>query len=126
MPDPRNPGPVFQQTNWTVQGNVYNVAGDLVLSKESTKSDFQQVLDDLKQEILKLHSLDASRKEELARDVESAQRESQRETPEKNIVVSRLNTVKATLEAVKDTVLGASDVAKTVAQVALWAAAFFR
>src|SRR5262245_23384440 len=118
MPDPTNPGPVFQQTNWTVQGNVYNVAGDLVLSKESTKVDFQQVLDDLKQEILKLQSLDTSRKEELARDVESAQRESQRETPEKNVVVSRLNTVKATLEAVKDTVLGASDVAKTVAQVA--------
>jgi hypothetical protein len=126
MPDPTNPGPVFQQSNWTVQGNVYNVAGDLVLSKESTKTDFQQVLDDLKQEILKLQSLDASRKEELARDVESAQRESKRETPEKNIVVSRLNTVKATLEAVKDTVLGANDVAKTVAQVALWAAAFFR
>ena len=123
MPDP---GSIFQQSNWTVQGNVYNVAGDLVLSKESTKVDFQKALDELKQEILKLQSLDQSRKEELSRDIESVERETRREAPEKGIVVSRLNAVKATLEAVKETVVGAADVGKVVAQVALWAAAFFR
>jgi hypothetical protein len=119
-------GSVFQQSNWTVQGNVYNVAGDLVLSKDSTKEDFQKALDEIKQEILKFQDLDSSRKEELARDIESVERETRREAPEKGIVVSRLNSVKATLEAVKGTVMGASDLGKTIAQAAIWAAAFFR
>ena len=44
------------------------MAGDLVLSTESTKGDFQQILDDLKKEILKLQNLDASGKEQLAQD----------------------------------------------------------
>jgi hypothetical protein len=119
-------GPVFQQSNWTVQGNVYNVAGDLILSKNGTKEDFQKALDELKQEILKLQNLDSTRKEELTRDIESVERETRREAPEKGIVVSRLNAVKATLEAMKGTVIGASDLGKTIAQAAIWAAAFFR
>ena len=126
MADPQENRPVFQQSNWSVHGNVYNVAGDLVLSKDGTKEDFQKALDGLRQEILNLQNLESSRKEELTHDIESVERESRRDTPEKGIVVSRLNSVKATLEAVKGTVIGAADLGKAVAQTALWAAAFLR
>ncbi len=90
------------------------------------KEDFQKALDGLRQEILNLQNLESSRKEELTHDIESVERESRRDTPEKGIVVSRLNSVKATLEAVKGTVIGAADLGKAVAQTALWAAAFLR
>jgi hypothetical protein len=126
MSNPQDGRPVFQQLNWSVQGNVYNVAGDLVLSKESTKEDFQKALDGLRQEILKLRNVEPSRKDELAHDIESVERESRRDAPEKGIVVSRLNSVKATLEALTGTVVGAGELGKVVAQAALWAAAFFR
>ena len=41
-------GSIFSQPNWTVQGDVYNTAGDLILSRQSSNSDFLKAIHDLK------------------------------------------------------------------------------
>ncbi len=124
-PSPKSGGPVFVQSGWTVT-NVYNIAGNFVLNKDSTAPDFAKVLEELKEEIRKLPNLDADRKAELTSDVDAVKREAGRDQPARGAIVSRLGTIQSTLEAVKGTAQGALELGKTVATIAAWAAAFFR
>jgi hypothetical protein len=121
----KEPRVAFSQPNWQVQGDVYNTAGDLILSKESSRGDFVKALEDLKAEIGKLNDLPAGQREEIHGDLNAAIQEAKSEAPSKPTLVNRLNTVKAALESMKDTVQGAWNVAKTVTSVVGWAAAFF-
>ena len=61
MGDASERGPAFQQTGWTVHGSVYNVAGDLVLSKDSSPADLAKALEDLKQQVGRLSGLEIGR-----------------------------------------------------------------
>jgi hypothetical protein len=117
-------GPVFQQTGWTVHGSVYNVAGDLVLTKDSSPGDLAKVLEDLKQQVGRLAGLDPEHRREIEHALEGAAREAVRDRPVKDAVVGRLNTVRTVLEAVRSTVSGAVGLAQTVGQVASWASSF--
>jgi hypothetical protein len=116
--------PVFQQSGWTVHGAVYNVAGDLVLSKDSSTADLVKVLGDLRQQVARLSDLDPDRRRQVERDLDEAAREAARDRPVKDAVVGRLQTVRAVLEAASTTVGGALSLAKSVAQVAGWVAGF--
>jgi hypothetical protein len=118
-------GPAFVQTFHGPVQNVYNVNGDLLLSPQSSTPDFQKTLQELKRQIDGLLELDPERRKELSADLDAAARETAREKPAKGVIVARLSTVQAMLEATKETVKGAWDVAKIVAQAAAWAAAFF-
>lgn len=122
---PKSGGPAFVQTGWTVT-NVYNIAGNFALTKDSSAPDFAKALDELKAEIRKLPGLDADRKAELTSDVDAVKREAGRDQPAGGAIVSRLGTIQSTLEAVKGTAQGALELGKTVATMAAWAAAFFR
>ena len=84
-----------------------------------------KAIHDLKAEIAQLAGLDPDRGKEIEGDLDSVIRETDREDQSKSLIVSRLNTVKTTLESVHETTKGAWDVAKTVAKIAAWAAAFF-
>lgn len=121
----QKPGSIFSQPNWTVQGDVYNTAGDLILSSQSSNSDFLKAIQDLKAEIAKLADLDPDRGREIEGNLDSVIHETGRKDPSKSLIVSRLNTVKTTLESVHETTKGAWDIAKTVAKIAAWVAAFF-
>jgi len=50
---------IFIQTGWTVQDDVYNVAGNLILNKDSKRDYFLSSLNELKQEVSALKSLPA-------------------------------------------------------------------
>ena len=116
---------IFNQPGWTVRGDVYNVSGNLILSKDSKISDFITALEDLKQQIHELKSLDQSQREQLLADVHQVVLEVEHDKPKKNNIVSRLNVVKDTLESLRNIVKGSFDISKTVGQMAAWAAGFF-
>lgn len=118
-------GPVFEQTNWTVQGDVYNVAGDLILSREGDAGDFTKALENLRNDLQKLQGLDPARQRAIDADLSSVVQEASADQPVKDIIVGRLNTIRATLDASRETVTGAWELGKVVAKVSIWAAAFF-
>lgn len=120
-----NDSPIFKQTNWTVQGDVYNVAGDLILSKEGDAGDFMTALEGLRNDLQNLQGLDPVRQQAINMDLNSVVQEATGDQPVKDIIVGRLNTVRATLEASSKTVKEAWELSKVVSQVAIWAAAFF-
>ncbi len=117
--------PLFSQPNWTVHGDVYNTAGDLILTKTSTSQDLVAAIEDFKNEVARLEDIDANRKAEIVSDLDASVQEARRENPSKATVVDRLKHAESVLEAGSSTAEKAWKLAKTLGSIALWAATFF-
>ncbi len=117
--------PMFEQANWTVRGDVYNVAGDLILPMEGGASDFTKALEGLKNDLHNLDGLNLSCQQAIEANLVSVVEETGSDRPEKDIIVGQLNSIQTTLEASSKTVKGALELGKVVAKFANWAGAFF-
>jgi hypothetical protein len=115
---------MFNQPNWSVN-EVYNVAGDLILSKSSGKQDFVAALQELKAEVARLTDLDRSERDVLEGELEGAIGEASSPDPDRDGIVRRLTSVRERLTAVGGAVSSALEVAKIVGAVAIWAGGFF-
>jgi hypothetical protein len=124
-PNTESSGPLFSQPNWTVSGDVYNVAGDLILTKDSSKQDFVKAIEDLRDEVARLEDVDESRRIEAVSYLDSSVQEARRENPSKPTVVDRLKQAAGVLEAGSGTAENAWKLAKTLGSIAVWAATFF-
>lgn len=116
---------VIKQKNFTVSGNVYTVAGNLIQNKQSGLAEFEQVLRVLREE---LAELDASREQPLpdvGAQLDAVSEEIKKPKPSQAGIVSVLNQVKATLVAAGGTTKEAWQLAKTVGAIAGWASVYF-
>lgn len=116
---------VFDQRDWEVNGDVYNINGDLILTKESSRDDFSKALADLTGELGKLKDMPAELKQQVTESLNQAAKTAEKPDAEKEAIVEFLDTAKDVLSTVKKTVDGAKKLAKTITRVAGWVAAFF-
>jgi hypothetical protein len=115
--------PIFNQPNWQV-GEAYNVAGNLNLTRTSSREDFLQALRQLKLELAGLDRIDAAQRADLEADLDAVVVEASGPEPSKERVVTRLESVRQRLTAFGKVMSRALEVAASVAIVAAWAASF--
>lgn len=113
---------VFHQPNWDVRGDVYNTAGDLILTKTSTREDLAKALIDLKAELAAIGDIPDDDRRLLEQEADAAAADAKRPEVPKEQVVSRLDRIRERLSALGGVASGALDLAKTVAAIAGWVA----
>ncbi|KAB8143459.1 hypothetical protein F8S13_10640 [Chloroflexia bacterium SDU3-3] len=90
-------GSVFNQSNWNVQGNVYNIAGDLNLGASAGKDEFLAALRAFKAELDKAKDVPADTAEDVRDDVDGAIKAIDRAAPDKARAESKLESAKKLL-----------------------------
>jgi len=113
----------FNQPDWDVRGNVYNVNGDLILHENSSSEDFSKALSDILHELAKLQNLPSEVQQKTAASLTGAMLTSSPSDAEKKNIIERLDTAKTALTSVKDSVEGAWELAKTIKKLAGWVSA---
>jgi hypothetical protein len=115
----------FIQTYTHVAGDVYNVNGDLILTKTSTKDDFVREVRKLKEQLAALEELPGQDRHELESQLEETAEEAAAPTPRRDRIVERLNAVKERLDSLEGAAGSAVKLATTIGSVAVWAGKFF-
>jgi hypothetical protein len=109
----------FNQPNWKVEGNVYNIAGNMNVSASSSKDEFLAGLRQFKSEIDKAQDLPADKADELKEDVDSAIKAIDKPQPNKARAVDRLTNIQKVIDGLKDNVGSALALGKLIGQVLL-------
>jgi hypothetical protein len=109
----------FNQPNWKVEGNVYNIAGDMNVSANSSKDEFLAALRQFKSEIDKAKDLPADRADEMKDDVDSAIKAIDKPQPNKERAVERLTAIQKVIDGLKGNVGSALALGKLIGQVVL-------
>ncbi len=109
----------FNQPNWQVTGNVYNIAGDMHVSASSSKDEFLVALRQFKSEIDKAQDLPTDQADELKEDVDTAIKAIDKPQPNKARAVERLTTIQKVLDGLKDNVGSALALGNLIGQVLL-------
>ena len=109
----------FNQPDWKVQGNVYNIAGDMNVSASSNKDEFLAALRQFKSEIDKAQDLPADKADEMKDDVDTAIKAIDKPQPNKERAVERLTTIQKVLDGLKGNVGSALALGNLIGQVVL-------
>ena len=109
----------FNQPNWNVAGNVYNIAGDLNIGANPSKDEFLAALRQFKSEIDKAQDLPADKADELKEDVDTAIKAIDKPQPNKERAVERLTTIQKVLDGLKANVGSALALGNLIGQVLL-------
>jgi len=109
----------FDQRGWNVAGNVYNIAGDLNISANSSKDEFLTALRQFKSELDKAQDLPADKADDLKEDVDSAIKAIDKPNPNKERAVERLTTIQKVLDGLKGSATSALALGKLVGQMLL-------
>lgn len=117
-------GSVFSQPNWQVRGDVYNVAGNLLLSKNGTKEDFLVALRSIKSDLAKLEGLPEGDCRNLEEELDRTADEAVTAEPSRDRITERLSRVRSRLAGLASVASGALELAKTVGQIVSWAHGF--
>ncbi len=115
----------FNQQGWQVRGDVYNVAGNLILSKDGSKGDFLRALEEVKRELADLPDVDETTRQGLTKELQQAAEEANSPAPSRENVVTRLERVRARLESLGGAAAAAMGLASTIGSIAAWAGGFF-
>jgi hypothetical protein len=110
---------VFNQPNWKVEGNVYNIAGDMNVSATSSKDEFLAALRQFKSEIDKAQDLPADQADEMKDDVDSAIKAIDKPQPNKARAADRLTNIQKVLDGLKGSAESALALGKLIGQVLL-------
>jgi hypothetical protein len=109
----------FNQPGWTVQGNVYNISGDLNRGAKPGKDEFLAALRQFKSEIDKAQDLPADKADEMKDDVDTAIKAIDKPQPNKERAVERLTTIQKVLDGLKGNVGSALALGNLIGQVVL-------
>jgi hypothetical protein len=112
-------GNTFNQPNWNVAGNVYNIARDMNVSASSSKDEFLAALRQFKSEIDKAQDLPADKADEMKEDVDTAIKAIDKPQPNKERAVERLTTIQKVLDGLKGNVGSALALGNLIGQVLL-------
>jgi hypothetical protein len=108
---------VFNQAGWTVQGNVYNIAGDMNMSANPSKDEFLTALRQLKDELAKAKDLPTDEASDLSGNLDAAIEAAERPQPNKERAVKKLTTMKEIIDGLKDNVGSALALGNLIGQV---------
>ena len=115
-------GSVFEQHFHGPVENVYNVNGDLILSKSSTAPDLARELKTLRAQVAELPKLDAPAKETTVKAVDAAIEEAQKPKPQKIEIQKHLDTAASTIEKTQGVADKGLKLAETLLKIGKWAA----
>src|SRR5689334_11850893 len=115
----------FEQSGWQVHGNVYNVAGDLLLRPTSSADDLAAALAAVRRQVLQDGSIEETVRMSVATDLAEVVAEVEDSPPDKDHVVARLETVGARLRTAGSATTAAFGLAETVRTIAEWAGRYF-
>src|SRR5207253_9391453 len=107
----------FNQPGWTVQGNVYNIAGDMNMGANPGKDEFLAALRQFKSEIDKAQDLPADKADEMKDDVDTAIKAIDKPQPNKERAVERLTTIQKVLDGLQGSVGSALAFGNLIGQV---------
>jgi hypothetical protein len=110
-------GNVFNQPGWNVQGNVYNIAGDLNMSANPSKDEFLAALRQLKDELAKATDLPPDDASDLKDNLDDAIEAAERPQPNKDRTVKKLTAMKGILDGLKDSFGSALALGHLIGQV---------
>lgn len=116
-------GSVFEQHFIGPVENVYNVNGDLLLSKTSNAADVKRELKKLRMQLEELRELDANAKETSVRAVEEAIEETQKPKPKAIEIKKHLDTAASAIEKTQGIADNGLKLAKTLFNIGKWAVA---
>ena len=108
---------VFNQPGWNVQGNVYNIAGDLNMSANPSKDEFLAALRQLKDELAKAKDLPTDEASDLKGNLDAAIEAIERPQPNKERAVKKLTAIKEIIDGLKDNFGSALALGHLVGQV---------
>src|SRR5215212_1323437 len=91
----------FNQPNWQVAGNVYNIAGDLNMGANPGKDEFLAALRQFKTEIDKAQDLPPDEADDLKSNLDAATRAIDRPQPNKDRAIEKLSSMQTILEKLK-------------------------
>ncbi|MGW3715584.1 hypothetical protein ACWD8L_00365 [Streptomyces sp. NPDC005133] len=117
--------PSFNQPNWQVAGDVYNTQGNVILSRDGTRSDFVEALRSMRVDLNRIEAVDTEDRAEIESGIEAVISETEKPDAERGRVVRMLKSVTDRLQALQgagDSVLAFG---KTVADLAHWASGNF-
>jgi hypothetical protein len=92
----------FIQHGWNVQGNVYNMAGNLNMSANPSKDEFIAALQQLKDELAKAKDLPADEASDLKGNLDDAIEAAERPQPNKERTLKKLTAMKEIVDGLKD------------------------
>jgi hypothetical protein len=113
----------FNQSGWTVQGDVYNTAGNLINNPRATRDDLAATLVQVKQELARLEGLPAAERLELEAEVDAARDGALDDGVPAQQVAGRLEQIRARLQELDGVAAGAVALAKTIGQIGAWVGA---
>jgi hypothetical protein len=112
-------GNVFNQPNWKVEGNVYNIAHDLNIGANPSKDELLAALRQLQGELTKAQDLPSDEGDDLKANLDQAIKSVDRSQPNKERAVEKLSTMKNILEGLKDNVGSALALGNLIGQALL-------
>jgi hypothetical protein len=113
----------FNQANWNVEGDVYNTAGDLILSRNGSPEDLRVALRRIRADLAGLDEIDPQTRADLSEELERAETDALAPAAKRDGLVQRLRAVKERLESLDGATAAALGLAKTLGAVAVGVAA---
>jgi hypothetical protein len=112
-------GSAFEQHYNQVE-NVYNVNGDLILSKGSTAADLARQLASLRQEVARLPGMDPQSRETSLKAVDAAIEESRRPKPKGIEIQKHLDNAASVIEKSQGLAENGLKLAQTLFSIGKW------
>ena len=112
---------VFNNPNWQVRGNVYQIAGDLVLTPESSRMDFARAVEIVRAELTAAQGIDEPARRELTDQLSQTAAEARTPKPDKDTITSGLTRTRDRLRALGGAASAVLDVATKVGDLLSWA-----
>jgi hypothetical protein len=102
--------------------NVYNVEGTLILNSQSNATDMTQQLAAIREEIRTLPDVPAEQRQAVETELAAAEAEGAAQRPRGEVIKTHLETAADTLERAKTVAEKAGAFARTLVNIAKWAA----
>ena len=116
-------GSVFEQHFHGPVENVYNVNGDLILTKGSTATDVARELKTLRTEIAEFKELGAPAKEASVKAIDAAITETQKPKPQPIEIQKHLDTAASAIEKTQGIADKGLKLAETLLKIGKWVVA---
>ena len=110
-------GTTFNQPNWNVQGDVYNIARDLNISSTPDHAELLAALRRLQAELDKAQDLPPDEADDLKSNLDSAIKAVDRPQPNKDRTVEKLSTMQKILDGLKGNIGSALALGHLIGQV---------
>ncbi len=100
-------------------GDIYNVAGDMVLNQNSSAEDVLKIIDAIGGKVSELE-IEQEHKQQIADQIQDVKGELGKQEPDKNSITEKIKKTVEILKKAKTTAENVKDIGIWVGKVALW------